>query len=85
MRNGSAHVWFAQGMGTSRCRQIPRTPFTLTKWRCLERTGSREIPAAAIFGPRRRPGHLVDAHHERAGRGEGRDEQSQQQPADAQT
>src|SRR5262249_53002396 len=83
LRDGSAQVVPAQGMGTSGCRQIQRRPLTVTKWEGLERTGSREIAAAAIVEPRRRPGRLIDADDEWTCRSKRRDQQPEQDAADA--
>lgn len=51
MRMGSAQVRAAQGIGTSRIRQTQRSPLVLTQWLRLERTGSREMPLAAMRLP----------------------------------
>ena len=41
VRNGSAQVRFAQGIGTATISDSQRRPLVLTKWPLEDRTGSR--------------------------------------------
>jgi hypothetical protein len=54
VKKGKAHTRLAQGIGVSSIIEIQRNPLVFTKNSLLERTGSREIPRAAILAPRRR-------------------------------
>jgi hypothetical protein len=51
---GSALIRFAQGIGASTMKLSQRRPLVLTKCPWLERTGSRQMPRAAMRPPQRR-------------------------------